>query len=229
MAPGNEISMQGLHQNRDLSLQLLIEAAEIYEKEYRERDSFNIYEVQGAGNAALLFEFDELMLRFTNLLQGITPEIYRSNNLGISGNDDVPQYARELRPLQDIQTDYPLFTEDYAATVIQKSGAHLLPCLDRDYKAAYALAETELSKEDVALTQAILGDFQLAIESSKLLSDQFRRESVHFVVAIELYRHNRRTEAEEIHNRFLGKWHLTQLALGVANRVPWIGYPYPDW
>jgi len=223
-----------MHQQRDLSLQLLTHVAELLEESQRKGGGCNYLAARFAGHAARLLEFDALSLRFANLLAALTPDQYWSAMItNIPRTDDVLRGVRQLLPLAEIEREHPLFTDDYATTMITDSSVHLLPCLDHHYEAAFAAAESEASREEVALTQAVLGDTELAIASTSRLSEHHRRDNVLFVVAIELYRHNRSAEAEAIHKRLpkatLCEWGSAHMALGVANRVPWAGYPYADY
>ena len=83
------------------------------------------------------------------------------------------------------------------------------------------------------MAQVIQGNIAKAYESLSRISDSWRRDFVEFVILIEHDRRNRIHEAEEIHHRLtietLYEWGCPELALGVANRVPWEIYPFPDY
>ncbi len=223
-----------MHPNHDLSQKLLTDVAKTMEENLREHGDFNFLAARFAGNAARLLQFGDLERRFADTLASVTAGQYSSGIItNIPHADDVPRDALELMATPDLEQEHPTFMDEYATTVIRQWGDHLLPCLERDYDAAFSLSKSALSIESVALTQAILGDTDLAQQSTSRLSDQYRRDHILFVVTMELYRRNRTTEAKALHKRLpantLCQWGSAHMALCVVDRVPWAGYPYPDY
>jgi hypothetical protein len=111
---------------------------------------------------------------------------------------------------------------------------------ERRYDEAVALArqrprkpqETSMVAE-VASTAAVLGDFGTV---DQLLRDEDLRSSescaVRLVLAIEYARFQLYSEAERVIASLtppVQGWKSVHLALGLAGRRPWAGYPYADY
>ena len=108
-----------LHQHSDLSRQLLARVLELLEESQSDSGSCNFLVARYAGNASRLLAFDDLALRFANLLAAVTPQQYWSGMItNIPRTNEVPLGVRELRSLTEIEAEHPLFTQDYLTKVI---------------------------------------------------------------------------------------------------------------
>jgi hypothetical protein len=137
------------------------------------------------------------------------------------------------KALPEVERSHPPFTDDYPEAVIGRESENIRRCLKREYDVAFANAQSELDREMIALSQVILGDVDLALASTSRLAETDRKDNVLFVATIELYRRRRDSEADALYSRFsnggLSESALAQMAIGVSNRVPWEGYPFPDY
>lgn len=187
-----------------------------------------------AGNAALLLQFEELARRFERLL---ARSKWKDFYGGIITNARLPWFVpkrlRQLGPFQEIEKNHPEFTPDFAIATITRYCPQMLPCVERGFDELLSVATTELAVEEVALSQAILGRYSDAVESSSRLTEQDRKENVRFVIAIERYRLAQIDDGQEMHEtlnrRTLAGWGGAQFALGICCRLPWNIYPYPDY
>ncbi len=221
------------HNNR-LSHELLTSVVDSLETTQRESGGFNHLAARYAGNTSLILGFEDLADRFLRLLSGLTAEQYWSGMMtNVPRTNKVPNGARQLDDQTRINEDHPVFPVCYVPSIISESEEHLYACLTRDYDFAFLKATDELKMTEVMLTQAILGDTELAIESTKRLSEQHRKENVYLVVAIERFRCGDLDGAYEVYDSLnddlLDIWGASQMALGIANRIPWMIYPYPDY
>ena len=107
-------------------------------------------------------------------------------------------------------------------------------CLEGQFQEARSVAGSGVRLEEVGAALAVLGEFDAArsVASDPAL-EAFRQRGVRFVLVIELFRRGRVDEAGLLLAEFeftgLGAWERVHLALGFAGRVPWGGYPFPDW
>jgi hypothetical protein len=145
----------------------------------------------------------------------------------------VPRRLRQLKPLNELEHEHPIFPEDYAAGLLSKYYPKLRPCIENGFRTALDAAKTELAIEEIALSQAILGLYQDALFTSQRLTETDRANNVRFVIAIEQFRRGQVDEAAgtqtTLLNDTLTGWGGAQFALGICNRVPWCPYPYPDY
>jgi hypothetical protein len=219
---------------RDLAKHLLESVANELDVTLREHCSCNTMLARFAGDATLLLGFEQLTPRYVRMLK-------RSRWKGFFGGMItnmrlpwfVPRRLRQLTPIEKIETDHPVFPEDYATHIFNKCYSEMLPCITSGFGGLLEMATTELAREEAALSQALLGLYDEAMNTSQCLTDRHRQDNVRFVIAIEHYRHNRIEEAQAIQSTFsdgmLTGWGGAQFALGICNRVPWEPYPYPDY
>jgi len=198
-----------------------------------DRGACNTLVAKYAGNASLILGFDDLADRYLHLILDVTPDRYWAGVLTNLPRDEVPVAAKKLDDLADINRQHPIFCDNYIETVVNKFCPHLLPCLSGDYETALSSADSQLMTEEIILIQVMRGEIELAMSSISRLSEQWRKDGVHFVTAIELHRKGRHEEAEQtlkvLGDDFFDDWGLAQMALGISNRVPWTPYPFPDY
>lgn len=137
--------------------------------------------------------------------------------------------------MAQLEEDHPVYSRHESRERVAKlvgSERHIALCLEGRFDDAKREAQSDLALEEAGLTMAVLGEFDAArrVMSDPALPD-FRRAGVRLVLMIELFRAGRQDEASallgEMEATGLSEW--DHLALGIAGRVPWVGYPYPDW
>lgn len=198
----------------------------------------NIFSVRAVGGAAVLLGFDSLAERCESLLQAIPDGAFTA---GMITNFALPKQAppgmRQLSPIDRLALDHPPLTNGSVAQNVRDCGqgeTHLRLAADRRYDEAFAACQTELDCEETAAAQAVLGDIDAALESAaSRVKPSGRSDNVRFICTIERFRREQWDEADEllskIYARQIGPWSAAQMALGANHRVPWIGYPFPDW
>ena len=207
------------------------------ERQWGEKGTFNVPAARAARDAAHILGLQGFAARLNGLLDHMTVADLLSG--AITSIQPTGAMAKPLqrRTLDEINEAHPLFTDFYVQNLLSTGGNHLRPCLDRNYGAALLHATSELDEVEIALSQILLGDFDAARAS--FVRFPKREHDMLVVLAIESCRRNRLNEAEEVCATLLdqdpvwapihlalGTWHL---ALGVANRVPWPCYPFPDY
>ncbi len=218
---------------RKLAARLLASVADELETMFNAHRCCNTLLARFAGDATILLGFDELTRRYSLLLKRSK---WRGFFGGIITNARLPSFVpkrlRQLTPLDKIETEHPVFPNEYAAEVFRKCYPEMLPCIDDGFDSLLSTASTEFVIEEVALSQAILGLHDDALVTTQWLTERNRKNHVRFVIAIEEYRRDRIDEAQAVQAKFedgtLAGWGGAQFALGICNRVPWSLYPYPD-
>lgn len=134
----------------------------------------------------------------------------------------------KIRSTEDLDHEYPIWTEDYLPKIIrQLDEKHLNACLIGKGERAVDLATRDIDRSDVANAMLVLGHIDEAIALFPNRPDPFD-----LVLAIELFRRQRREDALSqidalVDIEYPGM--ATQLALGIAGRIPWQIYPFSDW
>jgi len=108
---------------------------------------------------------------------------------------------------------------------------YLSKALERDYKGAFQLVKSEMEMQDVIIIQLILGDFEKAAMYLEKIKDDFRKESLFFMHALELYRQGRVEMASPYIKKSIEKQGIHKniwFAWIIENRIPWKGYPFLD-
>jgi hypothetical protein len=199
---------------------------------------FNILEIRFVGGVARLLGYEPYAERCQQLLS-IAPD--RAFFAGMIANFKLPDKAtptmRSIYRMEQLEASYPVFSESYIrdyVTTFCNSDSHLALAISGQYQEAFAACKAEVEVEEVALTQAVLGDIEAALASARsIVKPESRAQGVVFVCTIELFRRDRlgdaRAHLESFYPPGLHGSSAGQMALGVCNRVPWGGYPYPDW
>lgn len=149
-----------------------------------------------------------------------------------------PPWMRTLGSVEQWQDDHPLYRGETMIAYLKKSASaseeHLALCLEGRFAEARALAGSGRRLEEVGSTLAVLGEFEIArsVAGDPTL-EAFRQKGVRLVLVMELFRRKRTEEATDLLGELevegLSAWDRILLATAFADRVPWIGYPYPDW
>jgi hypothetical protein len=202
------------------------------------RGQINVLCVRALAGAAVLLGEDDLADRATALLRSAPDDKFFA---GAIANFELPKVAppslRQPPPITQLEEDHPVYSRHESRERVTKlagSVRHIALCLEGRFDVAQREARSDLALEEVGLTMAVLGEFEAArrVMSDPALPD-FRRAVVRLVLVIELFRNGRADEASALlagmEATGLSGWGLLQLALGLAGRVPWVGYPYPDW
>jgi hypothetical protein len=149
----------------------------------------------------------------------------------------VLERQRTFAPSVELEARHPPYRGEKILDRIRSYAAveeHLGLCLDGRLQEARAVAESGVQLEDVGRTLGVLGEFDMArsVASDPALQG-FRQQGVRLVLVIELFRRGRVDEAgsllAELESAGLGAWERVHLALGLAGREPWGGYPLSDW
>lgn len=213
--------------------------ASVEELEGKAKDNqYNIFEVRLLANAATVLQQTDIAHRALALLRKVPDGVFWAGmitNFELPKN--VPESLRTADSPQQLERQFPCYVEHDIADrtrMSAKTEDHLRLCLEGNVARAFAIAKTELQLEEVCETLAILGDFDAALNVARAPTfPDSRRRGVLVVIAIELFRRGRIEEFEKIlailEKPRLGVSEYAYLALGLSGRVPWGGYPYPDY
>jgi hypothetical protein len=236
--PSGAAGMSAQDQSEKLRLaeRYLGEAAGRLEVSKTSTGTFDIFAARQADEAAQLLGFGTLARRISALRAGQT--LGDTLRGAITSIVLTEERAREPVPrptLEEIARKYPVYDELYLPDVLARRGAagspHLLACATGNYARAMTAANSELDEVEIALSRIVQGD----LDEAQRAIDRFgpeRRSNFVLVWAIELCRRNvfdrMQIVAEElVASPFVSD--LPTLALGIAGRVPWLDYPYPDY
>lgn len=199
---------------------------------------FNHFEIRLVGEAARILRNDVIADRAEDLLRRTPDQKFWA---GAVSNFElpaiVPNSMRELRSLAQLERDFPLISSESLLLGIRRlseSESHLKLCLEGRYDDATSIASAGLQLEEVAEAFAVMGEFERAHSVTLLPSfESARAGNVRIVSIIELFRRSRVDEGltllEKLESSRLGPSGRACLALGLAGREPWGGYPFPDW
>ncbi len=149
----------------------------------------------------------------------------------------VLERLRTVDPLEKLEDQYAPYREEEIVGHIRsyaRTEEHLALCLEGRTEEARSTAGSGLRLEEVGVTLAVLGEFDAALSVARdPLLEHFRQRGVLLILVIEFFRRGQMEYFEailaELESSGLGPWDRILLALGIANREPWTGYPYPDW
>lgn len=201
-------------------------------------DRYNTSCIQELGCAATVLGQRAIADRAAQLLRAAPGEAFWA---GIISNIElqtrVPERMRTIDAVAELEERHPKCSTGEIVERVRSRAVgeeHLALCLEDRVQDARQIAGAGLQLEEMGATLAVLGEFDAArnIASDPAL-ETFRQQGVRFVLAIELFRWGRVDEAgvllTELESTGLGAWERAHLALGLAGREPWVGYPYPDW
>jgi hypothetical protein len=201
-----------------------------------EEGRYNTLCIRAFASAAAVLQQQDVVDRAIRLL-GAAPD--KSFWAGTISNfalpKTVPEGLRTIDAPKKLEEQHPCYREEEIVGRIRSLPEERFAlCLEGRFQDARSKAGQSLWLEEVGDTLAVLGKFDTALSVARdpALED-FRQKGVLLVLAIELFRHRRMEESEailaELESSGLSAWERIQLALGFAGRVPWDGYPYPDW
>lgn len=181
---------------------------------------------------AMLLDESEMFTRLFDLMQN-APEEYR--------------WLKRSFQQEQVEKSFPIYQESTIVEMIRKcakSESHLALALERQYSDAISIAksegnsESERMLEEIASMQALFGDFGKALGTIETqVTPQFRQRGALLVLVIELFRNGRFEQArtilhklessnQDVWNRAGENFHI---AMSLIGRLPWQGYPFPDW
>jgi len=222
-----------IEEKREMAHRLLLSVADELERSIRTEGHCNTLLARYAGGAALLLGFDDIAPRFVALLEQSNWDGFFGDVLtNIDLPTEVPDKMRRLRPLQAFDAEHPVFATDDVHRAIRRYAPALTDCLVSGFAAAITATNDEFRLEQIALAQAVLGHDEGAVETSLRLRDPRRLDDVRFVMAIERFRRGQFEEGREalapLSVEDLTSWTAAYFAMGICDRTPWVGYPFPD-
>ena len=95
-------------------------------------------------------------------------------------------------------------------------------------------AKSPLDIEEIGCTYAVLGKYELALETANQAAlEKFRQDTIRWTVEVEKLRRGDFTNPDlsvlGLQNWGAGPWQAGHVALCILGRLPYMGYPYPDW
>lgn len=199
---------------------------------------YNTLCIRALGSAAIVLGQHAVADRAARLLRSAPDGAFWAGAItNVEPPAMVPERMRTLGPTQLFEVRHPPYRAEELIEEIRSWGAtekYIALCLEGRFQEARAVAGSGRRLEEVGDTLAVLGEFDAAqsVASDPAL-EAFRRQGVRFVLVIELFRRGRADEASallaEFESRGLDVWSRIHLALAFGGRVPWCGYPYPDW
>lgn len=226
--------MSSSQEAQDLASAFLLGAVSQIES----RQESNYFTIRNVGGICKLIGYRDLASRCSEVLrQAPERDLFQGAITNIPRSTPIPPMRRELDELEILEKDHPLCTDASLAEYVSNCGreqSSLRLAAIKKYEEAFAACKSELEFEEVALAQAVLGDIDAALNSAaKIVMVEMRRRNVQFVCTFELFRRKNFDAAQALLKlRILDS--LTplgaaQFALGIYQRIPWLGYPFPDW
>ncbi len=194
---------------------------EAYENHY------NWYCMQQAIAVALILERGDLVSRVKHLWQQAKLHFGREEQFPIDLSADR------------LDQQYPVYLPSELPAMINLEmrlgkSKHIVLSVEKRYPEAFSAATNDLEREEIIMTQIVLGDFDFAQQS--LADFKTTRDTKHMallVFGVEYFRRDRFEQLQSILNDLqsskLDMWDHVLLARGFAGREPWGGYPYADY
>ena len=190
--------------------------------------TFSYFSLQRAMDAAVLLGQPLLLQRLLNIanaLPKIDPVKGGFTNLTLG---PVPRWCPTLREFADIVEHHPPLDEDYFERFM--TGEHIAAVRAGEVERALALAKSEFDRLEVRLAQLVIEGPDAIPADPGISAD--RQHNVALVRCIEHARRGLWDAALTERGRLIddGDYDTaTLLAIAFAGRVPWIGYPFPDY
>lgn len=140
---------------------------------------------------------------------------------------------RELPSATELDQRFPFYGAAVLDHLKRFSGAHVLLVLEGRSQEAWESATTDLAKEEHLETCALVGDNKRVLELHEVLPP-IRQDGPLMVACIESFRRDDEVTSRKMLDRLLDRrpndcWMWIHLASGFLGRVPWAGYPFPDY
>ena len=180
-----------------------------------------------AGSVAQLLGREDIALRCSKLLGDAPDSAFWYGVLtNIVLPEAVPPQMRSIPTLAELEEAFPPYSESRVVAYIQQcaeSEQYLALALERRYKEAFDHAKSDVQVQEIALTQAVLGDMEAAMDSAaSRVSSEDRRFGVFLVLTVELFRRGRVEEAHRQLGRagfWASEW-VERRPVGLGDRRP---------
>jgi hypothetical protein len=186
------------------------------------------------GKVAGLLDFGGVMHRASALLSTQTAaDLFKGSLTNIDLSTIDISKLRGIESPAEFSIQHPVWDDDALRAELTRcaeSTPHLQLCLQGDPAGAVRAAKCDIDFEEIGNTLAVLGKLDDAITfiDSQPVQPMYRK-AVRFIVLLEKCRRSDPAAVDEI-NRFDPKeWYRLPIILALANRRPWIGYPYSDY
>lgn len=140
---------------------------------------------------------------------------------------------RELTSTTDAEKMFPVYDASVVDRVKRFYGAHVSLVLEGRIQEAWEHATSDLAKEEHLETCALVGDNARVVELHEGLPP-IRQDGPVMVACIESFRRDDEVTSRAMLDLLLQRrphdcWMWIHLATGFLGRVPWDGYPFPDY
>ena len=160
-----------------------------------------------------------------------------TNIAGAGAGPGAVERLRATRSVDEIARDHVTVTVTELKARLRRwaeTEPHVAMCLSGRQRDAVATADSSRMVAEIAATLAVLGDIDAARALLRHPAlDASHREGLLVVLMIESARRGRTDGVGGNESSAdlgeLGAWSRVHLALGLAGRDPWAGYPFPDW
>jgi hypothetical protein len=207
-----------------------------------ERDAeggrYNTLCIRALAGAAVVLRQQDVVDRAIRLLRAAPDGAFWAGIItNIELPKTIPEGLRTVNTPEKLEEQHPPYREEDIVGRIRsyaRTEEHFALCLEGRIQEARSRAKSGVRLEEVGDTLAVLGEFDAALSVARDPGlDDFRQRGVFMVLVIELYRRGHVEKAgailAELESAGLGAWERIHLALGLAGREPWGGYPHPDW
>lgn len=149
-------------------------------------------------------------------------------------NIDRKRFVRREPPTTDeIDRDFPVYGPSVLEHVQRFSDAHVRRVLEGQLDEAWAHASSDLYKEEHLATCALVGDFGRTVEMLVHLPPD-RQAGPLMVACVESFLLDDLGTSRAVLDRLNALrprdyWMWIHLTSGFLGRVPWGGYPFPDY
>jgi len=215
----------------EINHQLETVVAEL-EAVFAQQGHANFLLVRQAGGIAGLLGRPDLSARLGVIISGLAIEnIFGGAVTNLDRSDiDATRLARIKSP-PEISREHPFCDDDFLiARMKSQTDHHLQLCLQGDIQGALQAATSERALEEIGCTLAALGQFEHAASliDAQPVEDRARM-AVRFVTVLEKCRRGHADFRQPLQQARLDGFDRLCVALALAGRLPWIGYPYSDW
>jgi len=186
------------------------------------------------GGLARLVDLDDVAEAMVSHLDAAPPHAFPSIRASDPGNSIPPVPNRSLPDATALIFDYPVYDPDWIRSYLGNfEDAHVSAALRRRDDEAQEACASELDWEEYLAMVAFRGDHRAALAglAARDLA-QPRHLTPRLVVAVEAGRQGDDALCGEVLDALVddcGAWEWVQLAAGFLGRVPWNGYPLPDY
>ncbi len=199
---------------------------------------YNTLCIRALGNAAMVLGQQRVADRAAQLLWEAPDEAFWSGAItNIDLPKTIPERLRQIDAPDELEAQHPPYCKEYIMERVRsyaQDEEHIALCIEGRLQEARRIAGSGTKLEEVSMTLAVLGEFDAALDVARDPAlESVRQKDAQFVLALELFRSGRLDESQailaELDPNDLGPWDRILLALGLGDREPWGGYPYPDW